>query len=79
MGTGSSFGFLIGNVDELEDEGPASDDAAATGEEISTDDILKDGRLAGGLGAHHNLRIALSVAGRNSWSGQGVQILAHTI
>lgn len=39
-------GTFGGQVDELEDERTAGDDAAATREEISADDILKDGRLS---------------------------------
>jgi hypothetical protein len=31
---------VAGQVDELQDERPASDDAAPSGEEVSTDDVL---------------------------------------
>jgi hypothetical protein len=36
-------------VDELQNERPACDDAAATGQEIFADDVLEDGGLSGRL------------------------------
>ena len=47
--------FVVGDVDELEDEGTAGDDAAAAREEIPADDVFKDGGLAGGLRANDDL------------------------
>ena len=39
----AGFVFAVGgNVDELEDEGSAGDDAGATREEVATDDVLED-------------------------------------
>jgi hypothetical protein len=46
---------ITGDVDELEDQGAASDDAAATREKVPTDDVLENGGLSGGLGAYNNL------------------------
>jgi hypothetical protein len=37
------------DIDKLEDERSSCDDARATGEEVSANDVFKDGRLAGGL------------------------------
>lgn len=51
--------LVIRDVDELEDQGTACDDAASTGQEIPTDDVLEDRRLAGGLGAHNDLLMGL--------------------
>ena len=38
--------FFDGDIDELQDQGTPSDNTAATGEEVSADDVLKDRRFA---------------------------------
>lgn len=41
-----AFGPVVsatGDVDELQDQRPAGDDAAATGEEVPADNVLEDG------------------------------------
>lgn len=55
MSTGGGLSFLVRDVDELEDQGPTSDDTTTAGQEISTDDVLEDGGLASRLGAHYHL------------------------
>jgi len=52
------FPIIAGHIDELQDEGSPSNDAAATGKKISTNDILKNGGLARGLGPDYNLQSA---------------------
>lgn len=54
---------VTGDVDELEDERAASDDAAATGKEISANNVLEDRRLAGGLRADYDLCWGLADGG----------------
>jgi hypothetical protein len=44
-----------GNIDELQNQRSSSDDTAATGEEVSPDDILEDGGFARGLGTNNDL------------------------
>ena len=38
--------IIARNVDELQDEGPSSNDTAASGEKISADNVLEHRRLA---------------------------------
>lgn len=47
---------LAGQVDELQNERAAGDDAAASGQEVSADDVLQHRRLSGRLRADHDLR-----------------------
>ncbi len=49
------FRLVAGYVDQLQDEGPPGNDAAASGKKISAHDILKHRRLARGLGSNNNL------------------------
>lgn len=47
--------FIGRDVDKLENERSSSDDTAATGEEVSANDVLEDGRFARGLGTYNDL------------------------
>lgn len=47
--------FILGDVDELKDQGSSSDDTTAAGQEISADDVLQHGRLSRRLRADDNL------------------------
>jgi len=57
-GTRVIIRLVAGNIDELQDEGSPRHDAAATGKEISADDIFEHRRLAGRLGPNNNLESA---------------------
>lgn len=62
-------GFVIalrGNVDKLEDEWSSSYDARSAGEEVSANDVLEDGRFAGGLRSYYDLFI-ISMECDASW------------
>lgn len=52
-----SFG---GDVDKLEDERTAGDDAGAAREEVAANDVLEDGGFAGGLRADCDLAVVLA-------------------
>ena len=41
--------LIFGHVDELQDQGSSGADTASSGQEISADDVLQDGRLASRL------------------------------
>lgn len=53
--------LVLGDVDELEDQGSTGADAASSGKKVSADDVFKDGRFAGRLGADDNLQRRVSV------------------
>lgn len=63
------FGLVAGNIDELQNKGSPSNDAATTGEEISADDVFEDRRLARGLGPNNNLESANNVSKRRRKKG----------
>lgn len=46
---------IIRNIDELENKGTTGDNATASGQEVSADNIFEDRRFAGRLGADNNL------------------------
>ena len=47
--------LIFGDIDELQDKRATGDDATASGQEISADNVLKDGGFACGLRADDNL------------------------
>lgn len=55
MGGGSGFSLLVRNVDELKNQGPSGDNAATSRQEISTDNVLENRRLASRLRTYDNL------------------------
>lgn len=55
---------FTGQVDELQDKWPPSDDATTSGKKVSADDILKDRRLSRRLRAYDDLDQSAS---RHSW------------
>src|SRR6266699_91649 len=46
---GVDIGLILGDVDELQNQGSPRDDAASAGQEISSHDILQHRRLSSGL------------------------------
>jgi len=52
---GSLFSLIFRDVDQLKDEGPSGDDAAAAGQEVSSNDVLEDRRFASRLRTYNNL------------------------
>jgi len=50
------FSVVLRDIDELQDKGSASDDAGATRQEVSPNDVLQHRGLAGGLGTDNNLQ-----------------------
>lgn len=60
--------LVLLDIDELQNQGAAGDDAAASGEEIAANDILEDRRLAGGLRTNNYL---------DSEGGGGKQVVAR--
>lgn len=58
--------LVLGNVDELQDKRATGNNTTASGQEISADNVLQDGRLACGLGADDNLLRSL-VSGRKQF------------
>lgn len=52
---GGGFSVLVRDVDELEDQRSTSDNATASRQKISTDNVLEDGGLASRLGAYDDL------------------------
>lgn len=63
VGACGGLGLLVRDVDELQNQRATGDDAAATGQKISTDDVLEDRGLASRLGAHHDLQQKLISTG----------------
>ncbi len=51
---------ILGDVDELEDQGPPCNDAAAAGQKVATDNVFEDRGLAGTLGSDDNLEDGMS-------------------
>ena len=49
------FVSLVRDIDELEDQGPACDDAAAAGQKVTANNVLEYGRLSGRLRADNDL------------------------
>ena len=49
-----------GNIDELQNQRSSSDDTAATGQEVSSDNVLEDGGFTRGLGANNDLQRRIS-------------------
>lgn len=47
--------ILVRDVDELEDQGPACDDAAAAGQKVTANNVLEYRRLSGRLRADNDL------------------------
>lgn len=47
--------IVIGDVDELEDEGTTGDNAGATRQKVSADNVFENGRFTGRLGTDDNL------------------------
>jgi hypothetical protein len=80
-GLGVISGVLAGNVDQLQNEGSSSNDAAATGEEVSADDVLEYRGLARGLGTNNNLQCANIISAMEPKRGVAVAgvIVMHTI
>ena len=50
--------LFLGNVDELENQGPPRDNTTAAGQEVPSHDVFQHGRLSGGLGADNHLGTA---------------------
>ena len=44
--SGLVVGFVIRNIDKLQDQGPPGDDAASTRQEVSADNVFKHRRLS---------------------------------
>lgn len=59
--------LILSNIDELQDKRPTGNDATASGQEISADNVLKDRRLACGLGADDNLLCEARLAADTYW------------
>lgn len=55
VGGCGGFGVLVRDVDELEDQRSTSDNAAASRQEISTNNVLENGGFASRLGAYNDL------------------------
>lgn len=47
--------LILGNIDELQNEGASGANTAASRQKISADNVFENGRLAGRLGADNNL------------------------
>lgn len=57
MCRGGGLGLLVGNVDKLKNQRSTSDNATATRQKISTDDVLEDRGFASRLGAYNDLYV----------------------
>lgn len=57
VGGGGGFGVLVRDIDELEDQRSTSDNATASRQEISTNNVLEDGGFASRLGAYNDLHM----------------------
>jgi hypothetical protein len=51
-------GILVGDVNELEDQGPACDDTAAAGQKVTANNVLEYGGLSSRLRADDDLQDA---------------------
>jgi hypothetical protein len=61
-------GVVIGwNIDELQNKWSSSDNSAATGQEISADDVFEDGGFARGLGTDNDLEEISTTELRHWW------------
>lgn len=58
VGASVCLRLFVWHVDELQNQGSTGDDAAATGQEVSSDDVLEDRGLARRLGAYNDLHSA---------------------
>lgn len=70
--------IVAGDVDQLQDEGSPRDDAAATGQEISADDVLEYRGLSRGLGPNDDLQSASKISTLEAKRG-GAAAVVRTI